>query len=75
MYSDGIVRSAVYDPQRRWFSEVLRIFEGASYPYYRIFAAAGNNPTDTLTGDQSVVQRVDPGGLRRRDPHGSGQHG
>ncbi|MEQ1731340.1 MAG: hypothetical protein ABL982_23465, partial [Vicinamibacterales bacterium] len=33
MYSDGIVRS-VYDPQRRWFSEVVRIFEGASYPYY-----------------------------------------
>jgi hypothetical protein len=43
LYSDGNVR-AVYDPQRRWFSEVLRIFDA---PYYRIFATAGAQPADT----------------------------
>lgn len=47
VYSDGTTR-AVYDKQRRWFSEVLKVF-GAGNTYYEIFAAAGNNPTDTLT--------------------------
>ncbi len=43
-YSDGTV-APVYDPQRRWFSEVLRLFDGA--PYREIFAAAGCVPADT----------------------------
>jgi len=43
-YSDGSL-AAVYDPQRRWFSEVLRLFDGA--PYFEIFAAAGCHPADT----------------------------
>jgi len=47
VYSDGTTRP-VYDKQRRWFSEVLKVF-GAGNTYYEIFAAAGNNPTDTLT--------------------------
>lgn len=60
-YSDGTV-AAVYDVQRRWFSEVLRIFDGA--PYYNIFSIAGNNPADTLaaTPTASIVvpaSRVD----------------
>jgi len=44
-YSDGSV-SAVYDVQRRWFSEVLRIFDGS--PYYCLFSVARDNPADTL---------------------------
>src|SRR5262249_27034343 len=46
VYSDGVTRP-VYDKQRRWFSEVIKIFGGSSY--YEIFAAAGNNPADTLS--------------------------
>ncbi|MFN8586943.1 MAG: FlgD immunoglobulin-like domain containing protein [Candidatus Eisenbacteria bacterium] len=46
VYSDGVHR-AVYDPQRRWFSEVLRINEGPSVPYYEIASAFGENPSDT----------------------------
>jgi hypothetical protein len=45
-YSDGTVRP-VYDKQRRWFSEVLKIF-GAGSNYFELFAATGNNPADTL---------------------------
>jgi hypothetical protein len=37
----------VYDPQRRWFSEVLKVF-GAGNNYFEIFSATGNNPADTL---------------------------
>ncbi len=44
-YSDGSI-GAVYDPQRRWFSEVLRIFDGA--PWYCLFSVAGDHPADTL---------------------------
>jgi len=43
-YSDGSV-SAVYDVQRRWFSEVVRMFDGS--PLYCLFSVAGNNPADT----------------------------
>jgi hypothetical protein len=46
VYSDGVTRP-VYDKQRRWFSEVLRIF-GAGANYFEIFATTGNNPADTL---------------------------
>jgi hypothetical protein len=45
-YSDGVVRP-VYDKQRRWFSEILRINEGSSVPYYEIFSTAGSVPADT----------------------------
>jgi len=44
-YSDGSV-GAVYDVQRRWFSEVVRMFDGS--PLYCLFSVAGNNPADTL---------------------------
>ncbi len=53
VYSDGVTRS-VYDPQRRWFSEVLRIFEGPSVPYYEIFATTGHQPADTLSATPSA---------------------
>ncbi len=53
--SDGVVRP-VYDKQRRWFSEVLRIFDGA--PYYELFERAGNNPTDTLSATPSALVTV-----------------
>jgi hypothetical protein len=46
VYSDGVTRP-VYDKQRRWFSEVLKVF-GAGNNYVEIFQAAGNNPADTL---------------------------
>jgi hypothetical protein len=45
-YSDGVTRP-VYDKQRRWFSEVLKVF-GTGNNYYEIFAATGDNPADTL---------------------------
>jgi len=45
VYSDGVTRP-VYDVQRRWFSEVIKVF-GAGATYYEIFAATGNNPADT----------------------------
>src|SRR5580765_6981488 len=46
VYSDGVTRT-VYDKQRRWFSEVLKIF-GPGANYYEIFARTGDNPADTL---------------------------
>src|SRR5262249_29590106 len=44
-YSDGST-APVYDKQRRWFSEVLRVNE-ASVPYSEILGVAGNVPADT----------------------------
>jgi len=58
LYSDGNTRP-VYDVQRRWFSEVLRIFDA---PYYRIFAAVGNTPADTATAAPTASITV-PGTL------------
>lgn len=69
LYSDGNVRP-VYDPQRRWFSEVIRCFDA---PYYRLFAAVGNQPADTaaaalssgtltVTGTQVDAIRTASGG-------------
>src|SRR5207244_5323726 len=52
VYSDGTTR-AVYDKQRRWFSEVLKVF-GAGNNYFEIFQAAGNNPADTLGATPSA---------------------
>src|SRR5262245_55307136 len=45
VYSDGVTRP-VYDKQRRWFSEVLKLF-GPDASCFEIFAAAGNQPADT----------------------------
>lgn len=56
-YSDN-TWAAVYDPQRRWFSEVLRIFEGPTVPYYEIFSAFGLNPADTLSSTPIVAVTV-----------------
>src|SRR5262245_3642411 len=58
VYSDGVTRP-VYDKQRRWFSEVIRVF-GAGNFYKQIFAATGNNPADSTgatpsSGALSVV--------------------
>jgi hypothetical protein len=50
-YSDGVTRQ-VYDKQRRWFSEVIKVF-GAGASYFEIFATAGNNPADTLSATPS----------------------
>src|ERR1041385_5633241 len=58
VYSDGTTH-AVYDKQRRWFSEVLRVF-GAGNNYFEIFSAAGNNPADTLGGTPSAGPIVVP---------------
>jgi len=58
VYSDGTTRP-VYDKQRRWFSEVLKVF-GAGNTYYEIFKAAGNNPADTLDATPSSGAIVIP---------------
>lgn len=42
----GLPNDAIYDPLRRWFSEVIRIWDGT--PYYQLMGAAGENPADTL---------------------------
>ena len=60
VYSDGVTRP-VYDKQRRWFSEVLKIF-GAGANYFEIFAATGNNPADTLSATPTSGPIVVPGG-------------
>src|SRR5262249_8857308 len=41
-YSDGHV-AAVYDKQRRWFSEVIKAF-GAGANYVEVFGKTGDNP-------------------------------
>lgn len=56
VYSDGTTR-AVYDKQRRWFSEVLKVF-GAGNTYYEIFAATGNNPADTASATPTASVTV-----------------
>lgn len=56
VYSDGVTR-AVYDQQRRWFSEVVKVF-GAGATYYEIFAATGNNPSDTLAASPTASVTV-----------------
>src|SRR4029077_11646052 len=51
VYSDGVTRP-VYDKQRRWFSEVVKVF-GPGANYFDIFKAAGNKPADTLSATPS----------------------
>ena len=58
VYSDGTTR-AVYDKQRRWFSEVLRLF-GPGNNYFEIFQTTGNNPTDTLAATPTAGPIVVP---------------
>ena len=58
VYSDGTTR-AVYDKQRRWFSEVLKVF-GAGNNYFEIFQTTGNNPADTLSATPTAGPIVIP---------------
>jgi hypothetical protein len=58
VYSDGVTRP-VYDKQRRWFSEVLKVF-GAGANYFEIFQKTGNNPTDTLDATPTAGPIVVP---------------
>ena len=58
VYSDGTTR-AVYDKQRRWFSEVLKVF-GAGNNYFEIFQTTGNNPVDTLSATPTAGPIVVP---------------
>jgi hypothetical protein len=58
VYSDGFTRP-VYDKQRRWFSEVLKVFGGGAN-YFEIFKTAGNNPADTLAATPSSGPIVIP---------------
>jgi hypothetical protein len=58
VYSDGVTR-AVYDKQRRWFSEVIKVF-GAGASYFEIFSRAGNDPADTLAATPSSGAIVVP---------------
>jgi hypothetical protein len=58
VYSDGATRP-VYDKQRRWFSEVLKVF-GAGANYFEIFQRTGNNPADTLAATPTAGPIVVP---------------
>jgi hypothetical protein len=58
VYSDGVTRP-VYDKQRRWFSEVIKVFGGGA-KYYEIFKATGDNPADTLAATPSSGPIVVP---------------
>src|SRR5262245_16374715 len=74
VYSDGVTRP-VYDKQRRWFSEVIRVF-GAGNFYKQLFATTGNNPADSsgatpssgvlsvVAGDISTILGGAPGNVR-----------
>ena len=46
LYSDGVTR-AVYDPQRRWFDEVIRANEPGKYT--EIMSVAGDNAAQQVT--------------------------
>ncbi len=46
LYSDGVTR-AVYDPQRRWFDEVIQA--NAPSKYRELFTTKGDNATQTVT--------------------------
>src|SRR5580765_4936900 len=59
-YSDGTARP-VYDKQRRWFSEVLKVF-GSGANYFEILQTTGNNPADTLGATPTAGPIVVPAG-------------
>ncbi len=50
----------VYDPQRRWFSEVLRIFDGADAPYYQLLGQTGIHPASPDTTGSVAFSQVIP---------------
>jgi len=71
VHSDGVTRP-VYDPQRRWFSEVLRVF-GPGAVYHEIFQRAGNDPPDTLDATPTASITVPSAlvdGIRAATPDG-----
>ncbi len=41
--SDGLAHS-VFDPQRRWLSEVIRVNESPAIPFVKLLTLTGNNP-------------------------------
>jgi hypothetical protein len=46
--------AAIYDPLRRWFSEVLQVNE-TGVPYLELLSRAGDAPQDTLAGDTTFA--------------------
>jgi hypothetical protein len=50
----------VYDPQRRWFSEVLRIWDGAGAPYYELLGQTGIHPAAPDTTGSVAWSQVIP---------------
>lgn len=58
-YSDGST-AAIFDPLRRWFSEVLRVNE-PGVPYVELLSRAGDTPLDTLAGDTAFAATLSNG--------------
>lgn len=54
------VTHPIYDPLRRWFSEVLRVNE-TGVPYLELLSRAGDAPQDTLAGDTTFAVTLPPG--------------
>jgi hypothetical protein len=52
--SDGVTYQ-VYDPQRRWLSETLRVNERPTVPYYEVYTTYGDNATTTITTKTATV--------------------
>ena len=50
----------VFDPQRRWFSEVLRIWDGDTAPYYELLGQTGINPASPDTTGSDAFSQVIP---------------
>ncbi|HYM82483.1 MAG TPA: hypothetical protein VEY91_13860, partial [Candidatus Limnocylindria bacterium] len=58
-YSDGSNITTIYDKQRRWFSEVLRVNEqDEALPYHEMLSRAGNNPADTADATPSFSATI-----------------
>jgi len=57
--STGAV-APVYDTQRRWFSEVLRIWDGPTAPYFEVLGKTGINPADPDTTGFNLFSAVLP---------------
>ena len=64
----------VYDPQRRWFSEVLRIWDGAHAPYFEVKSAAGSTPSLADTTGFSTFSGVIPTAQRALHRRGRLEH-
>ena len=61
-FSNG-TSGVVLDPQRRWFSEVLRLFDGAAAPFYEMKSVAGTTPSLADTTGFNTFSRVVPDSL------------